>query len=106
MTFLTILRVIETLCSVRLVLERKTGKEIPESLRLEFLENFLGNNFALPEAEDNISGLLNGGGIAYLPMLRTVLAIRQMSRGPSFWEVMDSFALVAYASLAASITLL
>ena len=38
MTFLTILGVIEILCSFRLVLEGKTSKEIPESSRLEFLE--------------------------------------------------------------------
>ena len=30
MTFLTILEVMEILCSFRLVLEEKTGKEIPE----------------------------------------------------------------------------
>ena len=36
MTFLTILGVMEILCSFRLVLERKTGKQVPESLRLDF----------------------------------------------------------------------
>ena len=106
MTFLTILGVMEILCSFRLVLEGKTGKEIPESSRFEFLEKFLANNFALSDAEDNTSGPLNRGGIADLPLLRTLLAIRQKSREPSFWEVMDSFVLVAYASLAASRTLL
>ena len=45
-TFLTILGVIKILYSLRLVLEEKTGKEIPESSRLEFLQKFLGNNFA------------------------------------------------------------
>ena len=75
----------------------------PESSRLEFLEKFSAtNNFALSNAEDNTSGPLNRGGIAYLPLLRTLLAIRQNSREPSFWEVMDSFVLLAYASLAAS----
>ena len=106
MTFLTILGVTEILCSFRLVLEGKTGKEIPESSRLEFKENFSANNFALSDAEDNTSGPLNRGGIADLPLLRTLLAIRQKSREPSFWEVMDSFVLLAYASLAASRTLL
>ena len=77
-----------------------------ESSRLEFLEKFWANNFGLSEAEDNTSGPLNGGGIADLPLLRTLLAICQKSREPSFWEVMDSFVLVAYASLAASRTLL
>ena len=98
MTFLTILGVTEILCSFRLVLEGKTGKEIPESSRLEFLEKILGNNFALSEAEDNTLGPLNRGGIADLPSLKTLLAIHQKSREPSFLEVMDSFVLVAYAS--------
>ena len=41
------------ICSFKLVLEGKTGKEIPESSRLEFLEKFWANNFALSDAEDN-----------------------------------------------------
>ena len=41
MTFLTILGVMEILCSFRLILEGETGKEVPESSRLEFLETFL-----------------------------------------------------------------
>ena len=86
----------------RLVLEWKIGNEIPESLRLEFLEIFLANNFALPDAEDNTSGPLNRGDIADLTLLRTLLAIRQKSVEYSFWEVMDSFLLLAYASLADS----
>ena len=90
LTFLTNLGVMEILCSFRLVLEGKTGKEIPESLRLEFLEKFLVNNFALSDAEDNTSGPLNRGGTADLPLLRTLLAIRQRSQEPNFWEVMDS----------------
>ena len=106
MTFLTILGIIETLCSFRLVLEGKRGKEIPESSRLEFLEKFLANNFALSEAEDNTSRPLNREGIADLPLLRTLSAIRLKSRQPSFWEVMDSLVLVEYANLAASKTLL
>ena len=68
MTFLTILGVIE-ICSFRLVLERKTGKATPESLRFDFKEKFLANNFIL-------SGKLNRGGVAELPFLRTLLAIR------------------------------
>ena len=63
MTFLTILEVTE-ICSFKLVLEGKIGKEIPESSRLEFLEKFSANNFALSDAEDNTSGSLNRGGIA------------------------------------------
>ena len=100
--FLTILGVTEILCSFRLTLEQKTGKEIPDSSRLEFLEKFSANNFTLSDVEDNTSGLLNRGGIANLPLLRTVLAICQKSQKLSFWEVMDSFALLPQASLAAS----
>ena len=102
MTFLTILRVTEITCSFKAVLEGQMGRVI----RLEFFEKFLANNFALSDAEDNTSRLLNRGGIADLPLLRTLLAICQKSREPSFWEVMDSFVLLAYASLAASRTLL
>ena len=79
MIFLTILGYTEILCSFKLVLEVKTGKEIPESSRLEFLEKFLANNFAFSDAEDNTSRPLNSGGIADLPLLRTLLAIRQKS---------------------------
>ena len=102
MTFLTVLGVTEVLCSFRLVLQKKTDKEIPESSRLEFLEKFLANNFALSDAEDNT--LLNRRVIADSPLLRTLLAICQRSRELTFWEVMDSFVLLAYASLAASRT--
>ena len=73
----------EILCSFRLVLEGKTGKEIPESSRLEFLEKFLANSFALSDEGDNTSGLLNRGGIADLPSLRTLLTICQKSQEPS-----------------------
>ena len=59
MTFLIILGVTEILCSFRLVLEEKTDKEIPGSSRLEFLEKFSVNNFALSDTEDNTSRLLN-----------------------------------------------
>ena len=106
MTFLTNFGVTEILCSFKLVLQGKTGKEIPELSRLEFLEKFSANNLALSDAEDNTYRTLNRGGIADLTLLRTLLAICQKSREPSFWEVMDSFLLIAYASLAASQTLL
>ena len=106
MTFLTIMGVTETLCNFRLVLEGKMGKEIRESSRLEFLGEFLANNFALSDEEVNTSGPFNRRSIADLPLLRTLLALRKKSREPSFWEVMDSFPLLAYASLAASRTLL
>ena len=104
MTFLTILGVTEILCSFGLVLEGKTGREIPESSRLEFLEKFSANDLALSDAEDNTSGPLNKGGITDLSLLRKLFAIRQKSREPSFWQVMGCFVLLAYANLAASRT--
>ena len=84
MTFLTILEVTEILCSFKLVLEGKTGKKIPESSRLEFLEKFSANNLALSDAEDNTPRPLNRGGIADLSLLGTLLAICQKSQEPSF----------------------
>ena len=54
-------------------------QEIPESSRLEFIEKFLVNNFALSDAEENTSRLLNRGGIADISLLRTLLAICQKS---------------------------
>ena len=79
MTFLTILRVAEISYNFRLVLEGKTGKEIPELSRLEFLKKFSANNFVLSHTKDNTSGSLNRGGIADLPLLGTLLTIRQNS---------------------------
>ena len=99
MTFLTVLGVTE-ICSFRLVLEDETDKEIPESSRLDFLEQFLTNNL------DNTTRLLNSAGVVDLPLLKTVLAIHQKSAEPSLWEVIDSFVLLECATLAASRTLL
>ena len=65
--------------SFKLVLEGKADKEIPESSRLELLEKFSGNNFALSDAEYKNSGSLNSGSIGDLPLLRTLLAVRQKS---------------------------
>ena len=88
MTFSTILRVTEILCSLRLVLEKKAGKEILESSRLELLKKFLAI-LLYQMQKKNTSGLLNRGGIANLALLRILLAILQKSREPSFWEVME-----------------
>ena len=96
MIFLIILGVTKISCSFCLVLEGKLGKEISESSTLEFLEKFLADNFALSDAENNTSRLLNRGGIADLPLLRTILAIHQKFWEPSFWEVMDYFVLIAH----------
>ena len=91
MTFWTILGVTEILGSLRLVLDGKTGKKIHQSSILELLEKFSTNKFCLLDAENNTSGLLNGGGIADLPLLRTLFTICQKFQEPSFWAVLDSY---------------
>ena len=96
----------DILYSFRLVLEEKTGKEIPESSKLEFLDKFSANNFALSDAEDSTSFQLKKGGAVDLPLLRRLLSIHQNSQESSFWEVLDSFVLEQYINLAASRTLL
>ena len=85
------------------------GKEMPESSRLEFLEIFLANNFALSDTEANTFGPLNRGGIADLPLLRTLLAIATIpvTQVSGKWQ---TFVLLAYMQVwqlqAASRTLL
>ena len=66
MTFLNILGDTE-ICSFKLVQEGRTDKEIPDSSRLEFLEKFSSNNFALSDGEDNTSRPLTRGVIVDLP---------------------------------------
>ena len=84
MTFLSILGVTEILCSFRRVPEGKACKKISESSRLELLEMFSANTFALSDVEDSTSGPLNRGRIADL--LRRRLAIYKKSVAPSFWK--------------------
>ena len=76
---------------MELVIEGKAGKKIIELSRLQFQEKFLRNNFPLWDVENNTSRQLNTGSIADLPLLRTLLWIRQKSWQLSFWEVIDSF---------------
>ena len=78
----------------RLVLEEKTGKEMPESSKFEFLKKFFANNFTLSEAHDNPSGPLNRGATADLSLLRTLLVICQKPLEKSFLEVKESFVLL------------
>ena len=97
------MRITEILCGFRAVLDsRKTGKETSESSRLDFLERFLANTFVFSAPEDKTSRLLNRGGIADFPLLRTLLTICQKSQEPKLWEVMDFSVLLGHASLAAS----
>ena len=83
--------VTEILCSFKSVLKGKTGKEIPQSSRSDFIEKFTANNFVLSDVEDNTTGPLNRGDIADLTLLKTLLATCQKSQEPSFWELIDSF---------------
>ena len=97
MTFSIILGVIEILCSFRLVLEGKIRKEIPESSRLEFLEKFIANNFALSHAEDNTPGMLNRGGVTDLFVENTisnsakVLRVKFLRSDGLVWQLQEPF---------------
>ena len=64
---------------------------------------FSANSFALSNAEGSTSRLINRQGIADLPLLRTLNVPRAELLGSDFFY---SFVLLAYASLAASRTLL
>ena len=84
MTFLTILGVMEILCSFRLVVEGK---------------KFFSNSFALSDAEDNASGPLNRENVADLPCWKHYY---QFATGPEshvFRKVMNYIVLIAYAYL-------
>ena len=81
----------DLLLSFRLVLEGKTGKQITELSRLEFFEKNLANNFAVSDAEHNISGKLNRGGKADSPFFKILLAIRQKFQKQIFWYVKHFF---------------
>ena len=67
-TFLTVLGVTEILHSFRLevfqirdfsLLEVRTGKKMPVSSRIAFLEKFLGNNFALSDVDSRFTFVEN-----------------------------------------------
>ena len=104
MTFLTILRVTEMLCTFRLVVEGKTAKEIPESSKLEFLEKSLANNCFIRCRRQHL-GAVEQRYSRFIFVEKTITNLPNVPQ-PSFWEVIDSFVLVAYAGLAASGTLL
>ena len=76
--------------SFRLVLEGKQVKR-SKSSKLEFLEKFLVNNFALWDAKDNTCVLLKRGGVADLPLLRTLLAICQQTLASGRTARLQSF---------------
>ena len=80
MIFLTILVVKEILYGFRLLLEEKPGKEMPESSRLEFLEEFLANNFVLSDEEDNASGLLNRGDSRFTFVENTISNLHKVPK--------------------------
>ena len=71
MTPLTILGVIEILCSLRLVLEGKTGNEI-RVIEIRVLRKVFSKTFCF------IRCRRHRGGITDLPLLRTLLAIFQI----------------------------
>ena len=88
----------EILRSFRLVLGGKIGKEMPESSGLEFLEKFSMDIFALSDAEDNTSNMLNRGTSYGRFFIENTIRNSPKVPRAQFLEVMDSFVLVAYVS--------
>ena len=68
--------------------------------RIRVVRKVLIKNCALSDAEGNTSGIFSRCGISDLTLLRKLLEICCKSQEPSFWEVIDSFVLLAQASLA------
>ena len=61
----------------------KTGKEIPESSGLEFLEKFSADNFSSSDVEDNTRAIKQKK-YSRLMLLSTLLANLQKSHESSF----------------------
>ena len=60
------------MCSFRLVLEEKKIEKDTWGIKIRVLRKVF-SQYALLDAESNISGSLNRGGTADLPLLRTLL---------------------------------
>ena len=73
--------------------KRENRQRDTRVIKIRVLRKVFSKYFALSDAKDNTSGPLNRGGIPDLPLLRILLAICQKFREPSFWEVIDPFAL-------------
>ena len=107
MTSLTILGVTEILCSFRLVLEGKTGKEIPESSILELLEkNLEFKQFCFIRCRrQHLRAVAQSRHSRFTFAENTTGNSRKVLRA-MFLGKDQLFCLLAYASLAASRTLL
>ena len=93
--FLTILGVIE-ICSFRLVLERKTGKEIPEPSKIRVISKNFNEQFCFIKCRRQYLWALEKRWYCrYLCWEHFYVAICQKPHKPSFWEVIDSFVLRA-----------
>ena len=102
MTFLNILGVTEILCSFKLVLE---GKKDTWVIKISVFRKVFSKLFCIIRNRRQNLWAVESGGIADLPLLKTLLAIRQKSCESNFWETIDSFVLLSYASSTASRTL-
>ena len=74
-------------------------------IKIRVLRKVFNKQFLLYQMQET-TWLMNRGGIADLPLLGTLLAIFQRSWEPRFLEMMNSFALLPYASFAVSRTFL
>ena len=79
MTVSTNVGVTGTLCSFRLLLERKAAKLLPESSELKLFEKISTNKFTLSDAERSTSGPLKRRCIPDLSLLKILVTIPQKS---------------------------
>ena len=105
MTFLTTLGVTEILCSSMLVLERKTGKEIPKSSRQSSQKSFQQTTCFIRCRRQQLKAIEQRRSSRFTFYI-TLLATGKNSQGPSLCKVIKSSVLAAYASLTASRTIL
>ena len=106
MTFLTKLRVNRNIIQFQISSRRENKPRDYWVTKIRVPRKNLSNNFALSDAEVNIFGPSNRGGIADLPCLRTLLAILQKSPESQLFGEWWTLFLLSYASQAGSRTFL
>ena len=101
MTFLIILGVTEILCSFRSVLDGKTFKEILELSRLEFIKRFYQLQNTFIRCKRQHLQVVEQRKYNRFTFFENTISNTPKLREPGFREEMESFLLLAYASLAA-----
>ena len=81
---------------------RESGQRDTCIFKIIVPTNVFSNQFCIYQMHKATSGPLNRRGIVDLVLLRTLFAICQWLLEPRFWKVMESFVLLACASLGTS----